>query len=126
MNRSFSICTVTLLLLMALSEKSSRDNLLSATYLTIANKIELSAADILSNTSLRVIAGLCEKLHCSPEILCDVFEALICGLSKNINVEYDRIGTLPAVILMDSRFVSFHLELAKLLLLNLVCQFSKW
>ncbi len=61
--------------------------------MSIANKIELSATDILSNSSLRVLAGLCEKLHCSPEILCDVLEALICGLSKNINVEYDHLGS---------------------------------
>ncbi len=88
MNKSFLTCGVSLFLAMALSDKSSRDNLLSVSYLTIANKIELSARDILSNTSLRVVAGLCEKLHCSPEILCDVFEAVICGLSKNINVQY--------------------------------------
>ncbi len=80
MNKSFLTCAVDLFLVMGLSDKSSRDNLLSATYLTIANKIKLSATDILSNTSLRVVAGLCEKLHCSSEILCDILETVICGL----------------------------------------------
>ncbi len=68
---------------MALSEKLEKGNLLLASYKTIANNVELSVKDILSNTSLQIILGVCEKLHCSPEIFCDVIEALVCGISKN-------------------------------------------
>ncbi len=67
-------------------------NLLLASYKRIANNSELSVNDFLSNTSLRIIAGVCEKLHCSPEIFCNVLKGLFCGLSKNIDVVYSDDG----------------------------------
>ncbi len=55
---------------MALSEDCTKSTILLASYRSVAEKIELTVKDFLSDESLRVVSGLCAKIHCSSEVLC--------------------------------------------------------